>query len=112
MRTLALLTLALSAVDHWTTYLCLRQPVEGWMVSEANPISRWLFGAAGLVPGLLIDSLLTVLAVGFLAYGRALPSPARCSLLLIVIFATAFAVQNNLGALSALGLSPLGGIQI
>ena len=53
MRILALLTLFMTAADHWTTWLCLHRPVEGWKVTEANPISDWLFGAVGLVPGLL-----------------------------------------------------------
>jgi len=56
---LAIATLALSAADHWTTYLCLRSPVLGWQVTEANPISQWLFEAIGLVPGLLLDSAVT-----------------------------------------------------
>ena len=36
MRVLALLTVLVSAADHWTTYLCLRAPVAGWNVTEAN----------------------------------------------------------------------------
>ena len=43
---LAVLTLALTAADHWTTYLCLRAPVEGWQVTEANPLASWLFANA------------------------------------------------------------------
>ena len=66
MRILALLTLLLSAADHWTTYLCLRQPVDGWHVTEANPLADWLFDMMGLVPGLAVDSLITLSAVGFL----------------------------------------------
>ena len=56
MYLIAFATLVLSAADHWTTYLCLRNPVTGWDVSEANPISDWLFSGIGLVPGLLVDS--------------------------------------------------------
>ncbi len=66
MRLLALLTLLISAADHWTTYLCLRHPVAGWEVAEANPLADWLFSTAGLIPGLLIDSAVTVCGVAFL----------------------------------------------
>ena len=109
MRILALFTLALSAVDHWTTYLCLRRPVDGWLVSEANPVWGWLFSSVGLVPGLLVDSVLTLAAVAFLLSTRAFPAPARQAFLAAVIGVTAWAVHNNLGALTALGISPLGG---
>ena len=63
VHALAIATLALSAIDHWTTYVCLRRPISGWRVTEANPISDWMFQTVGLVPGLLVDSLLTVAAV-------------------------------------------------
>ena len=52
LRLLALLTLMLSASDHWTTYLCLRRPVDGFDVTEANPLAAWLFDSVGLVEGL------------------------------------------------------------
>jgi hypothetical protein len=101
--------LVLSAADHWTTYLCLRQPVEGWLVHEANPISDWLFTMVGLVPGLLVDSALTLMAVAFLLTTRVFPPAAKCAFLLVVSAWTAYAVHNNLTAIDALGLSPLGG---
>lgn len=109
MRTLALVTLTLSAVDHWTTYLCLRRPVEGWVVSEANPVWEWLFSRVGLVPGLLVDSALTLVAVGLLLSARVFPAGTRFAFFGAVIGVTAWAVHNNLGALTALGISPLGG---
>ncbi len=108
MRILAVLTLILSAADHWTTYLCLRQPVLGWQVTEANPIADWLFGAIGLVPGLLVDSLVTVAAVAFLLTTRQIPALAKSVFFVVVIAWTGFAVANNLQAIEALGLSPLG----
>ena len=106
---LALVMLVLSAADHWTTYLCLRQPVDGWLVHEANPISDWLFSSIGLVPGLLVDSLITVGAVLFLLTTRAFPVPAKTAFLVIVSAWTAYAVHNNLTAIAVLGLSPFGG---
>ena len=63
MNWLATLTVLLSAADHWTTYLCLSKPVAGVVVSEANPIADWLFSSVGLVPGLLVDSVLTLAAL-------------------------------------------------
>ncbi len=108
MRFLAVLTLILSAADHWTTYLCLRSPVSGWQVTEANPISDWFFTQMGLVPGLLLDSAITVIAVVFLAATTRLPDIAKGTFLSLVIASTAYAVLNNLQAISVLGLSPLG----
>ena len=108
MRILALFTLLLSAADHWTTYLCLRQPVSGWHVAEANPLADWLFGSVGLVPGLMIDSAVTLLAVGFLLATRQVPQVAKGVFFAVVIAWTGFAVANNWQALQALGLSPLG----
>ena len=108
MQFLALLTLALSAADHWTTYLCLRSPVAGWTVTEANPISDWLFEGFGLVPGLVIDSVVTVVAVILLLTTSRVPQFAKGAFFSLVVLTTGYAVINNVGALSALGLSPLG----
>ena len=108
MHLLAFLTLALSAADHWTTYLCLRNPVAGWQVTEANPISDWLFQGMGLVPGLLIDSIVTVAAVMLLLTTSRIPHYAKNAFFSLVVMTTGYAVINNFGALSALGLSPFG----
>ncbi len=108
MRIFALATLLISAADHWTTYLCLRQPVPGWQVTEANPIAVWLFDAVGLVPGLMVDSAVTLAAVSFLVVTRTVPQLAKGLFFALVIAWTAIAVVNNLRAVEALGLSPLG----
>ncbi len=108
MHLLALLTLALSAADHWTTYLCLRSPVAGWQVTEANPISEWLFGGMGLVPGLVLDSVVTVVAVLVLLTTTRVPQLAKGAFFGLVVLTTGYAVINNFEALSVLGLSPLG----
>ena len=108
MYLLAMATLALSAADHWTTYVCLRQPVSGWQVVEANPISDWLFQTVGLVPGLLLDSLVTVSAVVFLMTTRRLPDFAKKAFFGLVVVFTGYAVINNYRAIEALGISPLG----
>ena len=105
---LAGLTLVLSAADHWTTYLCLRNPVVGWNVSELNPLAEWLFATFGLVPGLLIDSSVTLIAVVFLFSTALFPQTAKSACFAVLVFSTAWAVLNNLMAIEALGLSLLG----
>lgn len=108
MRLLALLTLLVSAADHWTTYVCLRQPIPGWSVTEANPLADWLFATAGLVPGLLIDSAITLGGVAFLVVTQTVPAIAKGLFFGLVITWTTVAVVNNLEAIEALGLSPIG----
>jgi hypothetical protein len=105
---LALFTLLLTAADHWTTYLCLRTPIPGFEVSEANPIADWLFGSLGLVPGLALDSVVTLAALAFLLSTALIPTRAKRIFLLVVIAWTGYAVVNNLHALGSMGLSPLG----
>jgi len=109
LQALAGLTLLLTAADHWTTYLCLRGPVQGWHVSEVNPLADWLFTQFGLVPGLMIDSSITLVAVAFLATTALFPRGAKGVCFGILVLSTAFAVINNLRAIQVLGLSPLGG---
>ena len=108
LRTLAGLTVFLSASDHWTTYLCLRAPVEGVRVTEANPLAAWLFESIGLVEGLLLDRALTLGALAFLLTTGLLPRRVKVGFLLTVVAGTGFAVLNNLGVLETIGLSPTG----
>ena len=109
LHTLIALTLMLTAADHWTTYLCLRSPVPGWQVTEANPLAEWLFLNIGLVPGILLDSVVTLAAVAFLRGTPLVPTPAKGAFFVVVVVWTGWAVVNNTHALIALGLSPLGG---
>jgi len=109
VRVLVLLTLMVSAADHWTTYVCLRAPVEGWRVSEANPLAEWLFQAIGLVPGLVLDSAITVLALAFLLATRLLPVTLKSAFLSLVLVWTGVAVLNNWQAIQTMGLSATGG---
>jgi hypothetical protein len=105
---LAGLTILLTAADHWTTYLCLRGPVQGWRVSELNPLASWLFAKVGLVPGLMIDSGVTLFAIGFLLSTGLFPRTAKGVCFAVIATSTAWAVLNNLRAIEVLGLSPLG----
>ena len=108
LHVLTLFTLLLTAVDHWTTYLCLRAPVPGFQVSEANPIADWLFRTLGLGPGILLDSAITLAAMAFLVTTALIPRTAKGIFLAVVIAWTGYAVVNNLQAIQAMGLSPLG----
>ena len=105
---MALLTILLSAADHWTTYLCLRTPLAGWEVTEANTIADCLFGSIGLVPGLLVDSVLTLGAVGFLLITRRVSGFGKFCFFGLIAAWTGFAVINNLQAISTIGLPLLG----
>jgi hypothetical protein len=108
LRPLTVTTLVLTCADHWTTYLCLRSPIVGWNVVEANPVVAQLFQGAGLVGGLLIDSLFTVFALGFILYTRRFSTQIKQAFLSLIVLATSYAVVNNFRAISELGISPLG----
>ena len=105
---LAILTLLLTFADHWTTYLCLRAPISGWQVVEANPAVELLFRGTGLVGGLMIDSVFSVAAVAFVFYTQAFHKHVKQAFLAFIVVTTGYAVSNNLQAISALGISPLG----
>lgn len=108
LHILVLLTLLVTAADHWTTYLCLRAPIPGWEVTEANPIAAWLFTTIGLVPGIVVDSVVTVVAIGFLIATALVPRPAKTLCFVVIIAWTGYAVVNNLQAIEVMGLSALG----
>ncbi len=110
LRIFVILTILLTCADHWTTYLCLQAPVEGWSVVEANPVAEWLFAWAGLDAGLMIDSLVTLGAILFLATTHVLSRELKVSLLAVIVLATGYAVVNNLAAMSRMGLDPWAGI--
>jgi len=107
LRVLAGSSLLLTGADHWTTWLCLRGPVAGWEVTEANPIADWLFQSAGLVPGLAIDSIVTLAAVAYLLFSSAVPNVLKTAFLGLITVTTGFAVLNNLRAISEMGIWPI-----
>jgi len=110
LRLFVITTILLTCLDHWTTYLCLHAPVEGWDVVEANPIPLWLFGWAGLGKGLMIDSLVTFGAVIFLSTTQVFDRSLKIALLAVITISTGYAVINNLGAISQMGLAPWSGV--
>ncbi len=106
LRSFAAFTLLLTGADHWTTYQCLRAPIEGWTVVEANPLADWLFQGVGVAAGLAVDSLVTLVAIGFLVSTTRFDNGLKLSLLAFISLTTGYAVVNNLQAMSNLGLSP------
>ena len=110
LRVFVVTTILLTCADHWTTYLCLSAPVDGWNVVEANPVAEWLFQKAGLSAGLLIDSAITFGAVAFLATTPVFGRPLKTSLLAVITIFTGYAVVNNLDAISRMGLAPWSGL--
>jgi hypothetical protein len=108
LRPLAAMTLILTGADHWTTYLCLRNPVAGWNIVEANPVVDLLFRGTGLVGGLVIDTAFTIFAVSFVLHTRRFSGPVKQGFLALIVMTTGYAVANNFQAISELGISPLG----
>jgi hypothetical protein len=108
LATLAAVTLVLTALDHWTTYLCLTQHVPGWQITEGNPLAAWLFASVGLVPGLAIDTAITLCAVAMLVRTGLLQRGAKGACLMLLVTTTALAVVNNFAAIHTLGIPALG----
>jgi len=103
---LAAIALLFSCADHWTTYICLRAPVAGWQVLEANPLAAWLFEHLGLAQGLWLDTAITAGAMVFLVRTERVPEPMKLAFLGILVTTTGLAVSNNLDAVFQMGLSP------
>ncbi len=106
LRLFALTTILLTCADHWTTYLCLHAPVQGWTVAEANPVAEWLFDQTGLAVGLAIDTFLTFAAIAFLVSTGLFDHRMKVGLLGVLCVSTGYAVFNNLGAIHRMGLAP------
>ena len=90
--------------DHYTTWLCLQAPVPRWEITEANPIAEYLFQVFGLVSGLLIDSIVTIIAVTWVYRTSFFPDGVKIGCGLAAVAVTTFAVVNNLGAMRAVGI--------
>jgi hypothetical protein len=108
LNLMAIIALLLTCADHWTTYLCLRSPISGWEVTEANPLADWLFQAAGLIPGLAIDTGITLLAIIFLVTTMLVSRHIKMLFLFVITASTGYAVVNNFQAIQSMGLWPLG----
>jgi hypothetical protein len=104
LRVLASLALLFALLDHVTTWLCLRAPVPGWEIREANPLAAWIFGRIGLLEGLALDTLVTLAAVIVVSEAQRIPRAAKLGLLGSLIATSAFAVANNLDVIQQIGL--------
>ncbi len=98
------LVILFNLLDNTTTFVCLSATVPGFQVIEANPFARWLFDAIGLLEGLLVETVITCAAVGFLVFTRRFPPRVKLSLLLVLVVLPAWAVVNNLSVMKSIGL--------
>ncbi len=101
---LGALVVLFNLTDNTTTFLCLRQPVEGFEIVEVNPIARWLFEQIGLFEGLALEMGLTTLAVAFLVLTRSVPPKLRIGLLVVLAILPAWASLNNYYVLKAVSV--------
>ena len=92
---LGLLVVLLNIADNTTTYLCLRAPVPGFDIAEANPAASWLFDTIGLVPGLVFEMAVTTVAIAFLVYTTHVPHRVKLGLLTVLAALPAWAAINN-----------------
>jgi hypothetical protein len=104
---LGVLVVLLNLADNTTTFLCLRAPVPGFDVAEANPAAAWLFDAIGLVPGLAFEMAVTTAAVAFLVATTHVPHRVKLALLIILAALPAWAAINNTWVIRATDL-PIG----
>ncbi|HTO53512.1 MAG TPA: hypothetical protein VMR50_09015 [Myxococcota bacterium] len=102
---LGVLVVLLNLADNTTTFLCLRAPVPGFDVSEANPAAAWLFGSVGLVPGLVFEMVVTSAAVAFLVVTTHVPYRVKLALLIVLAALPAWAALNNLWVIRATNLA-------
>jgi hypothetical protein len=102
---LGALVVLFNVADNTTTFLCLREPVAGFEVFEANPIARWLFDSIGLVEGLVLEMAITTAAIAFLVFTRRIPGRMRLLLLFVLAVLPAWAALNNLLVIRTVGLS-------
>lgn len=107
---LGALVLLLNVADNATTYLCLADPVQGFLVTEANPVARWLFDSLGLLEGLIFEMSVTTGTVAFIVWSSILQPRLRLTILVILIVLPGIAVWNNVQVIEALGILPGFGI--
>ena len=92
---LGTLVVLLNMADNATTFLCLRAPVPGFEVVEANPAAAWLFDSVGLERGLVLEMLVTSVAIVFLVMTTRIPPRIKLALLVVLAVLPAWAAVNN-----------------
>ena len=101
---LGAVAVVLNLLDNTTTFLCLRQPIAGFEVFEANPFASWIFQAVGLLEGLVLETVITTGAVAFLVLSSRIPRGLRIALLALLTLLPAWAVANNMQVMYEVGL--------
>jgi hypothetical protein len=101
---LGALVVLLNLADNATTFLCLRAPVPGFEVIEANPAAAWLFDAIGLGRGLVLEMVVTTFAIAFLVATTRIPPRVKLALLVVLAALPAWAAVNNLLVIQATDL--------
>lgn len=102
---LGVLVVLLNLADNTTTFLCLRAPIPGFELAEANPAAAWLFDAVGLVPGLVFEMVVTTAAVWFLVQTTHVPRRVKLVILAVLAALPAWAAINNALVIHATGVS-------
>ena len=100
---LGALALVCNSLDNLTTFFCLRAPIEGFQVIEANPFARWLFEKIGLTEGLAFEAVLTTGAIAFLVLTPRIPKRPKILLLSALVLLPAWAAINNLHVMNSIG---------
>ena len=96
LRILFILTILANMGDNLTTYLALTSPVHpGNIITEANPLARYLFEQIGLVPGLLFDMLVTVGVLYYLMNWNVAPYKLKVFIFGTILAIVTWAVVNN-----------------
>lgn len=91
--------------DAVTTYYALTKPTLDHVEAvEANPITAWMFDAVGLVPGLVVSTMLPVAVFFWFAKTERAPYKAKFLLLLFAVAITTYAASNNLAILLTPGI--------
>lgn len=106
MRTvwsLIVVFMLLTAGDAYTTWACLRVPLSG--ATELNPMVNWMFEAWGLVPGLIIDWIITFLVLVLLGLSGRIGVKAKMLILIAGIAITTYAIHNNYGIMVEIGVA-------
>ncbi len=98
------LVMVLNFLDNATTFVCLRTPIPGMNVVEANPFARWLFDSVGLLQGLAFETFVSTAAVCFLVLTPLVSDRVRFTILTILAILPGVAVVNNLHVIHQIGL--------
>ena len=81
--------------DDISTYLCLTAAAPDYVVSEANPLSAWMFGLIGIIPALALQGVVKGAGMAILYKMATLWSPRTYKL---IAYGMGFAVVVTLGA--------------